>query len=143
MSSNKPWRFVVLHEPGWSAGGGHPNNAAVQAYLQPLFVQYGVSIVFTGHNHYYARAVVDGVNHITTGGGGGPLHTPVPGSRTSWSRCSRSSTAASPSTARASASPPSTARPCWTRSPSTRSPASRHRALLRFARASRRDTQSI
>jgi hypothetical protein len=80
MSSNKPWRFVVLHEPGWSAGGGHPNNAAVQAYLQPLFVQYGVSIVFTGHNHYYARAVVDGVNHITTGGGGGPLHTPVPGS---------------------------------------------------------------
>ena len=80
MGATKPWRFVVLHEPGWSAGGGHPNNAAVQAYLQPLFEQYGVSIVFTGHNHYYARAEVGGVTHITTGGGGGPLHTPVPNS---------------------------------------------------------------
>jgi hypothetical protein len=79
-TTTQPWRFVVLHEPGWSAGGGHPNNTAVQDFLQPLFVQYGVAIVFTGHNHYYARAIVDGVNHITTGGGGGPLHTPVPGS---------------------------------------------------------------
>lgn len=80
MNSRKVWRFVVLHEPGWSAGGGHPNNAAVQQYLQPLFVQYGVDIVFCGHNHYYAHAVVEGVHHVTTGGGGGPLHTPVAGS---------------------------------------------------------------
>ena len=79
-TTTQPWRFVVLHEPGWSAGGGHANNTSVQDFLQPLFVKYGVAIVFTGHNHYYARAIVDGVNHITTGGGGGPLHTPVPGS---------------------------------------------------------------
>ena len=79
-ASTKPWRFVVLHEPGWSAGGGHPNNTAVQTYLEPLFEQYGVSVVFGGHNHYYARAVVNGVQHITTGGGGAPPHTPVPGS---------------------------------------------------------------
>jgi hypothetical protein len=78
MTSTKPWRFVVLHEPGWSAAGGHDNNLAVQAWLQPLFEQYGVSIVFCGHNHYYARAEVNGVKHITTGGGGGPLHTPEP-----------------------------------------------------------------
>jgi hypothetical protein len=50
----------------------------VQTYLQPLCEQYGVSIVFGGHNHYYARAVVCGMQHITTGGGGAPLYTPVP-----------------------------------------------------------------
>ena len=78
-ASTKTWKFVVLHEPGWSAGGGHENNVTVQTDLQPLFKQYGVSIVFGGHNHYYARAVVDGVTHLTLGGGGAPLYTPQAG----------------------------------------------------------------
>jgi hypothetical protein len=75
-STSKPWKFICLHEPGWSAGGDHENNVAVQNYIQPLCLQYGVQIVFGGHNHYYARAVVDGVQHITTGGGGAPLYSP-------------------------------------------------------------------
>ena len=77
-ATTKPWKFLVLHEPGWSAGGGHGNVSEVQDDLQPLCVQYGVSIVFGGHNHYYAHAVVDDVHHITTGGGGAPLYTPNP-----------------------------------------------------------------
>jgi len=76
-STIKPWKFIYFHEPGWSAGG-HPNNSNVQAYLQPLFEQYGVAMVFTGHNHYYARAVVNGVHHVTTGGGGAELYAPYP-----------------------------------------------------------------
>ncbi|HVP38618.1 MAG TPA: metallophosphoesterase [Candidatus Saccharimonadales bacterium] len=75
-TSAKPWKFVLLHEPGWSAGGGHSNNPGVQSYIQPLCEQYGVAILFAGHNHYYARAVVNGVVHITTGGGGAPSDTP-------------------------------------------------------------------
>ena len=78
FSSDRPWKFIVLHEPGWSAGGEHKNNLDVQRYIQPLCVKYGVPIVFSGHCHYYARAVVDGVEHITTGGGGAPLHKPHP-----------------------------------------------------------------
>ncbi|MFQ6103046.1 MAG: metallophosphoesterase [Candidatus Glassbacteria bacterium] len=74
----KPWKFIYLHEPGWSAGY-HGNNEEVQDYIQPLCEVYGVSIVFAGHNHYYARAVVNGVHHVTTGGGGAPLYTPRPG----------------------------------------------------------------
>jgi hypothetical protein len=77
-TSRKPWKFIVLHEPGWSAGGGHSNELPVQDYIQPLCVEHGVQIVFGGHNHYYARAVVDGVQHVTAGGGGAPLHTPNP-----------------------------------------------------------------
>jgi hypothetical protein len=75
-STNKPWKFICLHEPGWSAGGGHSNNTSVQNYIQPLCLQYGVQILFAGHNHYYARAVVDNIQHITTGGGGAPLYQP-------------------------------------------------------------------
>jgi predicted phosphodiesterase len=77
--SSKTWKFIVLHEPGWSAAGGHLNNATVQSAIQPLAVKYGVSIVFAGHTHYYARAVVNGVQHLTVGGGGAPLYSPVPG----------------------------------------------------------------
>jgi hypothetical protein len=74
--TTKEWKFILLHEPGWSAGGGHENNTAVQNYIQPLCEQYKVSIVFGGHNHYYARAIFNNVQHITTGGGGAPLYTP-------------------------------------------------------------------
>jgi len=74
-STAKPWKFICLHEPGWSAGG-HRNNVTVQKYLEPLCEEYGVAIMFAGHNHYYARAEVNGVQHITTGGGGAPLSPP-------------------------------------------------------------------
>jgi Calcineurin-like phosphoesterase len=78
-ASTKTWKLVAIHEPGWSAGGGHANNTTVQNDLQPLFVQYGVSILFSGHNHYYARASVNGVTHLTLGGGGAPQYTPATG----------------------------------------------------------------
>ena len=77
-STTKPYKFIVLHEPGWSSGGGHENNVSVQNYIQPLCEKYQVLIVFSGHNHYYARAEVNGVQHVTTGGGGAPLHDPDP-----------------------------------------------------------------
>lgn len=74
-SSTKTWKFIVMHEPGWSAS---ENNMAVQRTIVPLAEQYGVSIVFAGHNHYYARSEVNGVTHITAGGGGAPLYEPNP-----------------------------------------------------------------
>ncbi len=73
-TTSKPWKFIVLHEPGWSAGGGHSNDSGVQRNIQPLCEKYGVDIVFGGHNHYYSRAVVNGIQHVTTGGGGAPLY---------------------------------------------------------------------
>ncbi len=78
-TSTKPWKFIVLHQPGWCAGGTHGNDPAVQQNIQPLCEQYGVQIVFAGHNHYYSRAVVNGVHHVTTGAGGAPFYTATPG----------------------------------------------------------------
>jgi len=76
-TTTKPWKIVYLHEPGWSAGG-HENNTNVQNYIHPLLIEYGVTILFGGHNHYYARAVVNDIHHVTTGGGGAPLYSPTP-----------------------------------------------------------------
>jgi predicted phosphodiesterase len=77
-STAKKWKFLLFHEPAWTAGV-HPNNTRAQQALQPLCETYGVDVCFAGHNHYYARCVVNGVHHVTTGAGGAPLYTPVPG----------------------------------------------------------------
>jgi len=75
--TDKEWKFIILHEPGYSAGS-HSDNTGVRNYIQPLCEMYGVDIVFAGHNHYYARCNKNGVKHITTGGGGAPLYAPNP-----------------------------------------------------------------
>ena len=80
-SSDKKWKFILLHKPGWSAYStnileGHPNEAAVQNYIQPLCEAYKVAILFAAHNHYYARAEVNGIVHITTAGAGAPFYDP-------------------------------------------------------------------
>jgi len=77
-ASTKEWKFLQFHAPVYSAGGRHPNNMNEQAYIQSLCETYGVAIVFCGHNHYYAHCDVNGVKHITTGGGGAGLAGPDP-----------------------------------------------------------------
>ena len=77
-ATDKPWKLVIVHEPGWSAGP-HPNNPSVQDTLHALCATYGVDVVFAGHNHYYARAEADDIRYITTSGGA-HLYSPVPGS---------------------------------------------------------------
>ena len=72
--TNKPWKIAVYHKPGWSTIWGHSNNVDVQNYLQPLFVEHNVLLTIAGHNHNYTHCNVDGIHHITSGGGGAPLY---------------------------------------------------------------------
>ncbi len=76
-ATGKHWKFIIMHEPGWSAKEWR-NNEDVQKYIQPLCKKYGIQMVIVGHNHFYARAYVDGVVHITSGGGGAGLYDPDP-----------------------------------------------------------------
>jgi hypothetical protein len=78
-ATTKKWKIIVLHEPGWSANGGHANNTTIQNTYEPLFEQYNVALVLGGHNHYYARAMVNGIPELTVGTGGAPLYTPASG----------------------------------------------------------------
>ncbi len=78
-ATSKPWKIITFHRPGWSAGGVHGNDLEVQEYIQPLCLQYGIDLVISGDNHYYARADVSGIQHLTAGGGGDYLYQPVGG----------------------------------------------------------------
>ena len=70
------WKFVFFHFPAYSSGGGYGSDPEVQAYLVPIFRQYGVDIVFNGHEHNYQRNMVDGVTYVQSSGGGGMTRPP-------------------------------------------------------------------
>ncbi|MCL5281948.1 MAG: metallophosphoesterase [Planctomycetes bacterium] len=68
------WHIVLFHHPPFTSTTGHPEDATVQRQLVPLFEQYGVNAVFSGHNHIYERYFYHGIHYIVTGGGGAPLY---------------------------------------------------------------------
>jgi predicted phosphodiesterase len=86
-TSNQFWKFVVFHEPAYASTSSQlpRDNAAIVKNLVPLFEQYNVDIVFSGHWHYYERMYpllggqvstinAGGIVYIVTGGGGAGLH---------------------------------------------------------------------
>jgi predicted phosphodiesterase len=72
------WHVVIFHHPPFTSTVGHSDDLTVQSQLVPLFEQYGVDVVFSGHSHVYERYVYNGIPYIVTGGGGGPLYALVP-----------------------------------------------------------------
>ncbi len=68
-------KFIVFHEPPYTTNQAHSGNEQVQRYLCPLFEQFQVTAIFSGHIHAYEHSLVNGVHYFTTGGGGAPLHT--------------------------------------------------------------------
>ena len=74
-STQKEWKIIAFHEPGYS-DGGHPNNLDVQRIIQPLCKEHNVKLVLAGHNHYYSHNEIDSTHHLTLGGGGAPLTEP-------------------------------------------------------------------
>lgn len=90
-STMQDWTVVYFHRPAYSS-----SNIPVALDLQrimPVLEQAGVDIIFTGHDHLYARtlpikegapAVIGegGIVRVTTGGGGSGKHFCEPRSYT-------------------------------------------------------------
>jgi hypothetical protein len=71
QSSNEEWKIVYFHHPLYSSGGRHGSDIQIRATLEPLFIKYGVSVVFAGHDHIYERTTPQhGIQHFVTGSGG-------------------------------------------------------------------------
>lgn len=67
-------KVVVMHHGPYDSGS-HGSNLTVRDDLVPLFEQYGVSVVFSGHDHDYERGTVNGIKYVVTGAGGAPLYS--------------------------------------------------------------------
>jgi hypothetical protein len=71
-SSTSDWKIAYFHHPLYSSGATHGSALETRATLEPLFVKYGVSAVFAGHDHFYERIKPQkgGIVHWVCGAGG-------------------------------------------------------------------------
>jgi predicted MPP superfamily phosphohydrolase len=53
-ASGSDWKIAFFHHPPY-ASGMHGSDEILKQQLEPLFVKYGVNVVFTGHEHFYER----------------------------------------------------------------------------------------
>ena len=73
------WKIAYFHHPLYSDGARHGASVDLRVKLEPLFVKYGVNVVYSGHDHIYERVTPQkGIVYFVSGAGGelrkGDLH---------------------------------------------------------------------
>ena len=65
------WKIAYFHHPLYSDGGRHGSEVDLRVKLEPLFVRYGVNVVYSGHDHIYERLVPQkGIAYFVAGASG-------------------------------------------------------------------------
>jgi predicted MPP superfamily phosphohydrolase len=69
--STDTWKICYFHHPLYSNGGRHGPTFDLRVVLEPLFVKYGVNVVFSGHDHTYERIKPQhGITYFVNGSSG-------------------------------------------------------------------------
>jgi 3',5'-cyclic AMP phosphodiesterase CpdA len=69
--SINPWKICYFHHPLYSDGGRHGSEVELRVVLEPLFVKYGVNVVYSGHDHIYERIKPQkGITYFVNGSSG-------------------------------------------------------------------------
>ncbi len=70
-ASSSKWKIPVFHHPLYSSGDRHGSDLRLREVLEPLFLKYNVSVVLTGHDHFYERVKPQkGIVYFVVGSGG-------------------------------------------------------------------------
>jgi predicted MPP superfamily phosphohydrolase len=70
-ASNSDWKIPYFHHPPYSSGERHGSDPQIRTALEPLFLKYNVSVVLTGHDHFYERTKPQkGIVYFVVGAGG-------------------------------------------------------------------------
>jgi predicted MPP superfamily phosphohydrolase len=70
-ASGEKWKIPYFHHPLYSSGKTHGSHPELQKVLEPIFLETGVTVVFTGHDHFYERIKPQqGITHFVAGSGG-------------------------------------------------------------------------
>jgi len=70
-ASGSNWKIVYFHHPLYSSGERHGSDLRLREVLEPLFLKYNVSVVLTGHDHFYERLKPQKeITHFVVGSGG-------------------------------------------------------------------------
>jgi predicted phosphodiesterase len=67
--SDAKWKIPYFHHPIYSSGERHGSELDLQVIVEPLFLENGVDVVFSGHEHFYERLKPQkGIQYIIQGG---------------------------------------------------------------------------
>lgn len=70
-ASGSDWKIAFFHHPLYSSGDRHGSDIRLREVLEPLFLKYNVSVVLTGHDHFYERVKPQkGITYFVVGSGG-------------------------------------------------------------------------
>jgi hypothetical protein len=70
-NSSATWKIPFFHHPLYSSGATHGSSIELRHRLEPLFVQDGVRVVFSGHDHIYERTTPQqGIYYFVEGSAG-------------------------------------------------------------------------
>ncbi|HVF50155.1 MAG TPA: metallophosphoesterase [Pyrinomonadaceae bacterium] len=65
------WKICFFHHPPYSSGKKHGSDTKLREVVEPVFLKYGVSAVFGGHEHFYERLKPQkGIHYFISGAGG-------------------------------------------------------------------------
>jgi 3',5'-cyclic AMP phosphodiesterase CpdA len=71
QNSGSDWKICYFHHPLYSSGAYHGSSTELRRVLEPLFIKYGVQVVFAGHDHVYERVKPQhGIWYFTEGASG-------------------------------------------------------------------------
>ena len=70
-AGSSDWKICYFHHPLYSSGRFHGPATDLRQVLEPLFIKYGVNVVFAGHEHVYERVHPQhGIYYFTEGSSG-------------------------------------------------------------------------
>lgn len=65
------WKICYFHHPLYSNAARHGSAVDLRVLLEPIFVKYGVNVVFSGHDHVYERIKPQkGITYFVSGAAG-------------------------------------------------------------------------
>jgi hypothetical protein len=69
--AREEWKIPYFHHPLYSNASRHGSSVDLRLLLEPLFVKYGVNVVFSGHDHVYERLKPQkGIYYFVSGAAG-------------------------------------------------------------------------
>jgi predicted phosphodiesterase len=71
QNAGSDWTICYFHHTLYSSAAFHGSATELRSVLEPLFVKYGVQVVFAGHDHVYERVKPQkGIHYFTEGASG-------------------------------------------------------------------------
>jgi predicted MPP superfamily phosphohydrolase len=68
-ASGSEWKIAFFHHPLYSSGEAHGPAEELRSILEPIFLKHNVSVVLTGHEHFYERLNPQrGITYFIVGG---------------------------------------------------------------------------